>query len=118
MGWTQWRRLANKDVWYPDTLGYEGAACYELGIKGKWKRYIIKTYVGNTDNLRRRMTEYAKNGSHLHSIVSKYWKYDYTLLYRYYALSSKQKAVNMEKELLEKYGLERYPWNTHLGSPK
>ena len=118
MGWTKWKKLANKDKWYPDTLDYDEAAAYELGIKGKWKHFVIQTYVGNTGNLKQRMTQYAKDGSHLHVIVSKYWKYGYTLWYRYYRLSSKQKAENMEKELLEEYGLEKYPWNTYLGGPK
>ena len=118
MGWTQWKKLATAREWYPENIEYSEAACYELGIRGKWKHFVIQTYVGNTGNLKMRMTQYARNGSHLHKIVSKYWKYDYTLWYRYFPLSSKQKAENMEKELLDKFGLEKYPWNTYLGSSK
>ncbi|MGC8516263.1 MAG: GIY-YIG nuclease family protein [Thermoplasmata archaeon] len=116
MGWSRWKELATKEEWYPDNIRYSGPACYELGIKGKWKRYVIQTYVGSTGNLQQRMTQYARNGSHLHRIVSKYWKYDYTLWYRYYPFPSKQKAEEMEGDLLNKYGLEKYPWNTYFGN--
>jgi len=115
MGWTHWYVLADKEIWYPDNINYDGPACYELGIKGKWKQ-VIKvinvTYVGKTYNLKVRMGQYGANGSHLGKYVEKYLKHGYTLYFRYYPTRNESEANSMEKERLQKYGLERYPWNT------
>ena len=114
MGWTLWYELANKERWYPDNINYDRPVCYELGIKGKWKQAIIVTYVGKTSNLNVRMGQYAANGSHLRKYLEKYWKYGYTLYFRYYPTRNESEANSMEKERLQKYGLERYPWNTQF----
>lgn len=105
MGWTHWKRLANSEEWYPDVLDYDGPACYELGIRGKWKHYVIVTYAENTGNLSDRMYQYARNGSHLKKIVTKYWKYDYTLWFRYMRADSKQRAMALEKNRLKEFRL-------------
>ena len=115
MGWTQWKKLASRTDWYPDSLDYDGAACYELGIKRKWKHDLIPTYVGKTGNLKTRMSQYARNGSHLRKLLVKYWKYDYVLWFRYYPLENEAKAKTMEEKSLSDFGLERYPWNSNLG---
>lgn len=115
MGWTQWKKLANKFDWHPENLSYDGPACYELGIKGKWKHYVIVTYVGNTGNLNSRMYQYAQNGSHLKKLLKKYWKFEYTLWFRYFQVNTKNQAVRMERNRLSEFGLERYPWNSYLG---
>jgi hypothetical protein len=115
MGWTMWKKLATKEKWYPRSLKYQDAACYELGVKGKWKQSVTVTYVGKTGNLRKRMSDYAQTGSHLEKYLRKYWKYGYVLYFRYFPVETETKAARLERERLEKFGLERYPWNTYLG---
>jgi hypothetical protein len=34
MGWTKWRKIADKKYWYGDEFDYEGPVCYELEIGG------------------------------------------------------------------------------------
>jgi hypothetical protein len=115
MGWTHWKLLANQESWYSNEIKYQGPACYELGIRGKWKQYVIPVYVGNTDNLFRRMDQYGRNGSHLRKLLLKYRNHDYALYFRYSPHRMKSAAQKEEKDLLLKFGLERYPWNTQLG---
>ncbi len=115
MGWTSWKELATKNEWHPESLKYGGSACYELGVRGKWKHSITVTYVGKTDNLSRRMYKYAQTGSHLERYLRKYWKYGYVLYFRYFPVETEKEAARREKEMLERFGLERYPWNTYLG---
>ena len=115
MGWTHWEKLADKDSWYPENLNYDGSACYELGIRGKWKQSVTVTYVGETSNLKTRMVQYGKYGSHKWRELNKYWKYNYTLYFRYYPTKNAESAKSLEDDRLEKFGLERYLWNTNLG---
>ena len=114
MAWSHWRFLADEDTWHIEDLSYEGAACYELGIRRKWKRRVIPVYVGNTGNLFIRMDQYARDGSHLRGLLLKYWKHDYVLYFKYSQNRKKETAQKEEKKLLSKFGLERYPWNTQL----
>ena len=116
MGWTHWRELANEEDWYPDNVDYDGAACYELGINGKWKHYVIPVYVGETANLSKRMYKYGLNGSHLRKLLLKYWRYEYVLWFRYFPVYDKTDAMKMQNLLLNRFGLERYPWNTQFSN--
>lgn len=116
MGWTYWKKLANKTDYYSNDIEYLGPAVYELGVRGKYKKIITPVYVGETNNLKTRMTTYATTGSHLRSYANKYWRMGYTVFFRFQYADSKKKAKKLQDELLKKYGLERYPWNNNFNN--
>jgi hypothetical protein len=109
--WTEWRKLANKKYWYDYELDYDGPACYELGIGGPNYGGIRPVYVGETANERKRLSNYARHGSHLSHIIDDCLRNDWTLYYRAVALPSKDAAIDMQGSLLKKY---RYDWNYQL----
>ena len=63
--WTQWRKIADRNDWFDDTLDWDGPACYELAIGGNLR--IV--YVRETNNESRRVIAYASHGSHLAKII-------------------------------------------------
>lgn len=116
MGWTHWDKLANKDEIFNDGIEYDGHSVYELGVRRRYGKYVTPVYVGETNNLKRRMGEYATTGSHLWSYASKYWRMGYTVYFRFQYADSKEEAKKLQDELLKRHGLERYPWNNNFNT--
>ena len=113
MGWTQWRKIADKHEWYSEELDWDGPACYELSIAGPrgGDRKIV--YVGETINEKKRMAAYAQHGSHLSEIIAWHLKDGWHLFYRAQAAESKAHAVEKQNSLLLQYD---YDWNTQLNT--
>lgn len=106
--WTRWRKLADNNSWYDHEFDYDGPACYELGIGGPRGGNIQPVYVGETSNEKRRITAYARHGSHLSGIIDSHLRRGFNLYYRAQALSSKAVAKRMQDNLLNGY---TYDWN-------
>ena len=109
MGWTAPRLLAKGNEWYDDSFDYDGPACYELGTGGPRGGNIRVHYVGETANERKRLSEYARSGSHLSSTIARHLRDGWCLYYRACACSSKKAAKEMQDSLLAR---NKYDWNT------
>lgn len=107
--WTELRKIADSDYWYSDVLNYDGPSCYELAIAGPRGGSPQIVYVGETVNERSRLSSYARDGSHLASVIDLHLACGYSLLYRAQALNSKAAAKRMQDSLLARF---HYPWNT------
>ena len=105
---TGWRKVADRYEWYDDEFDYDGPACYELGT-GHSRNRVTPRYVGETKNERRRITLYARGGSHISHFIDSALRKGYNLYYRGVALPSKRKAKEMQDSLLTDY---YYEWNT------
>jgi|SRR6266581_172023 len=108
MGWTTPRLLAKGNEWYDDAFDYEGPACYELGTGGPRGGKIQWHYVGETANEKKRLSEYARSGSHLSSTIDWHLKRGWSLYYRACACSSKKAAKEMQDRMLARL---KYDWN-------
>ena len=97
--------------WYDDEFDYDGPACYELGTGGPRGGQIEPHYVGETVSEKRRMSSYARDGSHLSDIIDDHLKGGWTLYYRAVACSSKHSARKLQDNLLRKF---EYDWNIQL----
>jgi hypothetical protein len=106
-GWTRWRKLADEEYWYDDYCDHDGPACYELGV-GSDRGTVAPTYVGETGNERRRMSAYARHGSHLSSTIDSYLDRGYVLYYRGLAVDTKSEAREIQDFMLSNY---EYEWN-------
>lgn len=113
MGWTQWRKLADRNGWYDDIFDYEGPCCYELGTGGPRGGDIQPHYVGETGNEKKRMCRYGRDGSHLSEIIHAHLREGWCLYYRAFCVESKEKAIEMQNNLLSRY---RYDWNDKLNA--
>ena len=111
MAWTKPRLIAYKNEWYSKSFDYEGPACYELGTGGPRSGNIEWHYVGETKNEKKRISTYARSGSHLSNIIDWHLTRGWHLYYRSQALSSKKDAKDMQDNLLAKY---EYDWNEKL----
>ena len=111
MSWTNWRKLAEKGVWYDDDFDYDGPACYELGTGGPRGGQIEIHYVGDTRSERQRMVAYARHGSHLSTIIDSHLRRGWTLYYRAIACSSKREAKRLQDNFLRDF---HYDWNRQL----
>ncbi len=109
--WTDWRKLAEKNKWFNDELDYDGPSCYELGIGGPNGGNIQPKYVGETKDEKKRMSQYAANGSHLGHLIDDALRRGWSLYYRGQAMKSKADAKKMQDNLLSSY---LYDWNTQL----
>lgn len=109
--WTEWRKLADSRHWYPEELTWDGPACYELGIGGPRKGAMRTVYVGETDNERRRLSCYARSGSHLAELIDAHLDEGWCLYYRAQARPSKREALAMQNRLLARFW---YEWNKQL----
>jgi len=109
MAWTEWVKVAIEDEYFPDNRPqWDGAACYELGIKTARGRNIAIMYVGETANLKDRISKYAQNGSHLADLIHDELCLGKSLHYRFQRKDSKDDAIIMQNNLLARYD---YPWN-------
>jgi hypothetical protein len=111
--WTQWREIADKDYWYSESLDWNGPACYELSIAGPRGGDRRVVYVGETFNERKRVSAYARHGSHLSKIIHSHLADGWHLYYRARAASSKSEAVEMQDRLLARWD---YDWNIVLNT--
>lgn len=109
--WTDWRKIADKYKWYPDSFDWDGPACYELAIAGPKGGGLKVVYVGETKNEQKRIAAYASHGSHLSEIIDWHLKQGWILFYHAQAKESKAAAKEMQDNLLN--GNE-YPWNKQL----
>lgn len=111
MGWTKWRKIADSRFWYDDQMDWPGPACYELsiaGARGGGRRIV---YVGETANERRRISTYARSGSHLRQIIAEHLDDGWHLFYRACTAKAKEDAVQMQNRLLRRF---EYDWNIVL----
>lgn len=106
--WTRWIRLAYGDEWFPENIKYRGPATYELGVGGHRHGNIESVYVGETGNLRKRLSNYGEKGSHRWREIDDVLDRGYALYYRYQRRRSKQTAKSSEGYYLRKYD---YNWN-------
>ena len=111
--WTQWRKIADRDNWYSETLDWDGPACYELSIAGPRGGNRKVVYIGETLNERKRVAAYASHGSHLSEIIHSHLADGWHLFYRARAAASKEKAVAMQNNLLARWD---YDWNIMLNT--
>ncbi len=107
-GWTRWTRLAYADEWFPDNTKYSGPATYELGVGGPRRGNIGAIYVGETGNLKKRLSNYGDRGSHLWREINDVLDQGHALYYRYQKRRSKRAAKRSESYYLRTYD---YDWN-------
>jgi len=102
-------RVADESEYLPEnTPQWEGPACYELGVKTMRGRKHEIMYVGETGNLRARISTYARDSSHLGNLIDNELRLGKSLYYRFQRKVSKENAVIMQNNLLARYD---YPWN-------
>ncbi|VFQ87810.1 unnamed protein product [Cuscuta campestris] len=152
---SEWKILVGPNDWQDYVSGIEGAeryrtqnlpncaSCpgiYELGITPSNPRretanhrvdsaIVVPVYVGQTDNVRTRLQQYGRDGSHLENGCSKgdlSWDKNalcskgplfftcafsrgLTVVYRWAPMKSKKDAEKAEAQLLDKFD---YAWNT------
>ncbi|MFQ5910694.1 MAG: hypothetical protein ACE5IJ_08265, partial [Thermoplasmata archaeon] len=94
--------------WFPENTKYSGPAIYELGVGGPRYGNTEPVYVGETGNLRKRLSAYGEDGSHLREEIDDVLADGYALYYRYQRRRSKRTARRSEKNYLDKYD---YDWN-------
>lgn len=111
MGWTTWRKIANRQHCFPESLDYDGPSCYELAIAGPRAGALRVVYAGETVNERQRMMDYAIHGSHKAEIINWHLKRGWSLWYRACAKPSKTKARAMQDRLLFRF---HYDWNVQM----
>lgn len=109
--WTQWRKIADRNSWFDDTLDWDGPACYELAIGGPRGGNLKIVYVGETINESKRVIAYASHGSHLADTIRWHLNRGWHLFYRAQTKNSKQEAVRMQNNLLTEFD---YDWNILL----
>ncbi|MBN1194475.1 MAG: hypothetical protein JXA08_03890 [Methanomicrobiaceae archaeon] len=109
MVWTRWLKVAEgRDYFNKNIPQWEGPACYELGTQKPRGSTVDIKYVGETTNLKIRISSYARNGSHLEYYIDDALRMGKSLFYRYQRKDSKEDAMRMQNNLLLKYD---YPWN-------
>jgi hypothetical protein len=111
MGWTHWRKIADRWQWYGEHFDHDGPACYELGTGGPRGGAIQPHYVGETSNERSRIQCYAKHGSRLSKIIDWHLKNGWYLYYRARCCATKEAAKQMQDNLLRAF---QYDWNVVL----
>ena len=82
MGWTGWRKIAERSRWFDDEIDHDGPACYELGLGGPLGGDMRIVYVGETVNEKSRVIAYASHGSHLARIIRSALRDGWSLFYR------------------------------------
>ena len=111
MAWTEWRRIATDREWSDDLCDWDGPACYELAVGGPRGGDLRIVYVGETCNERRRISSYARSGSHLAGIIDEHLREGWCLYYRAQSRDKKADARRMQDSLLARY---EYDWNILL----
>lgn len=111
--WTNWRKIAEKEIKYVWQLDWHGATVYELSITGPRNGNRLIKYVGETGHEKNRISCYAANGSHLCQLIDEELENGSFLWYRSLRMKSKEEAVLKQNALLYKYD---YPWNKQLNS--
>jgi len=109
--WTRPRLIADRATWFDDFLDYDGPVCYELGTGGPRGGAIQWHYVGETNNERRRMSDYGRRGSHLSKVIDWHLRQGWHLYYRARVCGTKRLAKIMQDNLLNRF---EYDWNRKL----
>ncbi|KAL7134914.1 hypothetical protein ABFS83_11G057400 [Erythranthe nasuta] len=130
---SEWKILIGPMDWKEHAMGKEGAeryrthnlpncpcspGVYELAVALVLRRHsgiiiLVPVYVGQTENIRNRLQDYGRNGAHLESnnrfLVSDVLSRDFSIVYRWAPMKSKEEAEETEKEMLIEY--YDYAWN-------
>jgi hypothetical protein len=110
MRWSGWKKIAIKKGFYEENLpDYDGPAIYQLGRGSPNGGAISEKYLGRADNLRTRISSYARHGSHLwNDAINPTLNKGYALYYRYYKVKTPERVRILESShLLSK----TYDWN-------
>ena len=110
MEWASWKKIAIKKGYFENNLPiYDGPAIYQLGIGKPSGGVISVKYLGRADNLRGRISQYARDGSHLwEDVINPRLNQGYALYFRYYKVKTPEQVRLLEKKhLLAK----TYDWN-------
>lgn len=113
--WLKPRLIASKGIWYINSFDYDGPACYELGLGGPRGGNLHWKYVGETINERKRMTCYARHGSHLSELIDHALADGWYLYYKAHAFPTKELAKQKQDRFLREYN---YPWNKLLNGDR
>ncbi|KAL3825254.1 hypothetical protein ACJIZ3_021283 [Penstemon smallii] len=148
---SQWKILITATAWKDHAMGKEGAenystqnlpnsiSCagvYELAVAMSGARKldsssVITVYVGEAENVRTRLQQYGRDGSHLENgcsndefnnwqnvsslkvpgLFSDIFSKGYSIAYRCAPMASKKDAEKTEKQLLDTFD---YPWNKDM----
>ncbi|MCU0239225.1 MAG: hypothetical protein MUC29_07270 [Pyrinomonadaceae bacterium] len=111
--WTNWRIIADRETKYTWELDWSGPSIYELSITGPRGGNRLTKYLGETQNEKVRISNYARNGSHLWELIDEELERGNLLWYRSLRMKSKDDAAIKEKLLLSKFD---YPWNKRNNS--
>lgn len=111
MGWTRWRKIAERAEYIDDWSDYDGPAVYELATGGPDGKRIRVHYVGETQCESARIGAYARHGSHLRRIIDDHLDRGWSLYYRAIACTSKDEAKRRQDDLLRRF---EYDWNIVL----
>lgn len=110
MGWTEWRKIAEgSDRRAPAALGHDGPVTYELSLRRATGGDRTIVYVGDADNERARIIEYARGTTPLEPRIVDALQKGWTIFQRATTQPTAQAAQAFRDSLLAKYG---YPWNT------
>jgi len=115
MEWSNWKKIAIKKGFYAENLPiHAGPAIYQLGVRSPNGGAVSIKYLGRADNLRARITQYARDGSHLwDEVINPSLNQGKTLYYRYYKVKTPEQVRVLEKKhLLAK----TYDWNIQNNS--
>ncbi|MFA5213547.1 MAG: hypothetical protein WC406_09450 [Methanoregula sp.] len=110
MEWSSWKKIAIKNKFYGENLpAHDGPAIYQLGIRNPNGGAVATKYLGRADNLRNRISSYARDGSHLEEdAIKPILNKGYTLYYRYYKVKTPEQVRVLERNHLLK---KDYDWN-------
>ncbi|KAM1155637.1 hypothetical protein ACFX13_027099 [Malus domestica] len=155
---SNWKILVGPSDWEDHSLGKEGAeryrvhnlpkkespGVYELGISvsrtslgreiGKLNPdYIVPVYLGQADNVRTRLQQYGRSGSHLGNgsvtghptdrvrkekgpgLFVEILSRGYPIVYRWAPMENKSNALKTETQLLDTFD---YAWNTTINGAR
>lgn len=108
-GWSKWHKIVDKNTMY-DEVNYTGAAVYILGAKSGSSNSMVELYCGHAENLAKRWSQYAKDGSHLKEFINdKYFSAGNTLRGKFKRMKDKPTAKAFESQMLRE---NKFMWNT------
>ena len=110
MEWSSWKKIAIKKGFYSENLPiHDGPAIYELGVGNPNGGAVSAKYLGRADNLRARISTYARDGSHLwDEVINPTLNRGYALYYRYYKVKTPEQVRVLERKHLM---AKNYNWN-------
>lgn len=117
--WTKWIKLTDLEYKYNDTtihkhFYYDSPAVYELAIGGPRMGSLEISYVGITDNFRRRMNQHASGYSNISKKIDDACNNGKTIYCRFSKRNTRDIVLEIEKNFLKNYS---YSWNI-IGNQK